>query len=77
MVPMDELEARVSDRALRQLVYSAADANMNAIRIWGGGIYYPESFYSAADERGVMIYHDMIYAQEGHSACCPWYGPCW
>ena len=77
MVPMDELEARVSDRALRQLIYSAAAANMNAIRIWGGGIYYPESFYSAADEQGVLIYHDLIYAQEGHSACCPWYGPCW
>ena len=46
MVPMDELEARVSDRGLRQLVRSAAAANMNMLRIWGGGVFLPQASYS-------------------------------
>ena len=77
MVPADELEARVTDLALRRMVASAASANMNMIRVWGGGTYLPQSFYDATDELGILVYHDMMYAQEGHSPCCPWYGPCW
>ena len=43
------------ERALRQTVRSAAAANMNMLRIWGGGTYLPEAFYSQADALGVMV----------------------
>ena len=46
----------------RAQVKSSADAGMNTLRVWGGGIFYPSAFYDAADEYGVMIYHDMQYA---------------
>eukprot|EP00966_Prymnesium_polylepis_P184700 4280730-Prymnesium_polylepis.1 len=26
---------------------------------------------------GSLCGQDMMFAQEGHAACCPWYGPCW
>jgi len=77
MIPLDQLEGRVSDRAYTNTVASAAAAGMNMLRVWGGGVYYPNSFYSACDRWGVMVYHDMMFAQEGHSPCCSWYGPCW
>ena len=35
-------------------------------RIWGGGVYQLDSFYDAADDFGVLLYHDIQYAQNGH-----------
>jgi len=40
---------------------------MNTLRVWGGGIYLPDVWYDACDELGVIVYHDMQYAQRGHS----------
>ena len=45
MIPMDELEGRMSAAAHRQLVRSAADAGMNTLRVWGGGIFLPRAWY--------------------------------
>ena len=61
MIPMEELEGRLSGAAHRQLVKSAADGSMNTLRVWGGGMFLPDAFYDAADEFGIMIYHDMQY----------------
>lgn len=67
MIPMEELEGRLSGPAHHQLVKSAVGANMNTLRVWGGGIFLPDAFYDACDELGILIYHDMQYAQSGHS----------
>ena len=40
-------------------VQSAAEGNFNMLRIWGGAIFEPRAFYDAADEFGVLMYHDM------------------
>ena len=64
VVPMDQLEGRLTDEAHRILVRSAAQANMNMIRVWGGGMIMPESFYRACDEHGILIYHDMMFVEE-------------
>lgn len=34
---------------------SAVDANMNALRVWGGGVYEQDLFYSICDEMGIMV----------------------
>jgi beta-mannosidase len=67
MIPMEELEGRMRADALKTLVKSAADAGFNILRNWGGGIFYPDAWYDACDEFGIMIYHDMMFAQQGHS----------
>ena len=67
MIPMEELEGRLSADAHRYLVQSAAHAKFNMLRVWGGGMFLPDAFYDACDEFGILIYHDMQYAQEGHS----------
>ena len=67
MIPMEELEGRMSADAHRYLVQSAAHAKFNMLRVWGGGMFLPDAFYDACDEFGILIYHDMQYAQEGHS----------
>ena len=67
MIPMQELEGRQSVAAFERLVKSVAEGSMNTLRIWGGGTFLPDAFYDAADTAGVMIYHDTMYAQQGHS----------
>jgi len=64
---VQELEGRSLAEAHRRLVYSASDAGFNTLRIWGGGIFLPTVFYDACDERGIMLYHDMMFAQQGHA----------
>ena len=57
-IPMELMEGRMSGDAHRRLVQSAAEGRMNTLRVWGGAIWEPESFYDAADEYGILIYHD-------------------
>jgi beta-galactosidase/beta-glucuronidase len=60
---MEELEGRLSDAAHVALVEAAVGARFNMLRVWGGGMFLPEAFYNACDALGVLVYHDMQYAQ--------------
>ncbi len=37
-------------------------ADMNMLRIWGGGTYLPEAFFEWADTSGVLIWQDLMFA---------------
>ena len=65
-IPMDVLEGRLSAAGHRQLVRSALMGRMNILRVWGGGMVLPRAFYEEADALGLLLYHDMMYAQGGH-----------
>lgn len=43
-------------------IQAAVDGNYNMIRVWGGGQYEFDIFYDLADEAGIMIWHDMMFA---------------
>ena len=61
-IPLDALPQRESRERLEHLLESARDANMNMLRIWGGGRYETEDFYDLCDEKGIMIWHDMMFS---------------
>jgi beta-galactosidase/beta-glucuronidase len=61
-VPPDAFQERVTDERLERLLTSAKLANMNMLRVWGGGIYERDSFYEIADRLGIMLWHDFMFA---------------
>jgi beta-mannosidase len=60
-IPPDIFPTRVTPERLRQLLESARDANMNMLRIWGGGYYLPDDFYAIADRLGLMVWQDFMF----------------
>ncbi len=57
LFPADQTPGRIRER-----VRQAADANMNMLRVWGGGTYEQDAFYDACDELGIMVWQDFMFA---------------
>lgn len=57
-VPADAFQGRFDDSRLRDVLSSVVSANMNILRIWGGGRYNPDSFYDMTDELGIMVHSE-------------------
>jgi beta-mannosidase len=60
-IPADGILSRMTPERYRGLVADAAAANMNMLRVWGGGIYEDDSFYDACDELGVCIWQEFMF----------------
>jgi len=67
-IPADALPERGTPEVVRDLLTSAVDANMNMIRIWGGGQYEADWFYDMCDEMGIMIWQDFMFACNAYPA---------
>jgi beta-mannosidase len=61
-IPADALPDRLTESKYKELLGSCKEANMNMIRLWGGGLYEPDVFYDYCDENGIMIWHDFMFA---------------
>ncbi|KAM8833297.1 beta-mannosidase [Synchiropus picturatus] len=61
-IPAHAFQDRVSLDVLENLLLSAVDANMNALRVWGGGVYEQDQFYTLCDQLGIMVWQDFMFA---------------
>ncbi|OTF82415.1 Beta-mannosidase-like protein, partial [Euroglyphus maynei] len=61
-IPAHVLNENVKPEYVQYLLWSAKAANMNMLRVWGGGIYESDYFYQLADEYGILIWQDMMFA---------------
>ncbi len=61
-IPSDALPGRQTPYKYKTLLRDAADANMNMIRVWGGGQYESDEFYDQCDELGLLVWQDMMFA---------------
>jgi beta-mannosidase len=61
-IPNDLFLPRVTDEDYQKVIGDAVAANMNMIRVWGGGIYENDVFYELCDEMGIMVWQDFMFA---------------
>ncbi|WP_440897734.1 beta-mannosidase [Amphibacillus sp. Q70] len=61
-IPNDSFVTEVTEERYHYEIESAVAANMNMLRVWGGGIYEPEIFYRLCDEHGIMVWQDFMFA---------------
>ena len=61
-IPCDAYEHRQTPARYRDLLESAKAANMNMLRLWGGGQFEKDVFYDLCDELGLMVWHDFMFA---------------
>lgn len=61
-IPADIFPTRITKEKYKNLLTSLKDANMNMLRVWGGGIYEDDYFYEFADENGILIWQDFMFA---------------
>ena len=61
-IPSDSFTPRITKEKYQKLIKDCKEANMNMIRVWGGGIYEDDEFYKACDENGILVWQDFMFA---------------
>ncbi len=62
VIPPDNFLPRVTKNDYKSIVKNAVDANMNMLRVWGGGVYGDDDFYNECDKNGIMVWQDFMFA---------------
>ena len=61
-IPADSFPPRVTRQRYESLLRDCTAANMNMLRVWGGGIYESPDFYNLCDELGLVVWQDFMFA---------------
>lgn len=61
-VPIDCFTGSIPAEKYRKLIRLAKNANLNMLRVWGGGVYENDLFYELCDREGLMIWQDFMFA---------------
>ncbi|MGV9606122.1 glycosyl hydrolase 2 galactose-binding domain-containing protein [Streptomyces sp. NPDC003631] len=58
----DTLTSRATAKRITERIDQAVAGNANLLRVWGGGHFATEEFLNACDDRGILVWHDFLFA---------------
>lgn len=61
-IPEDNILTRQTRERTDMLLASAQESHFNCLRVWGGGYFMDDFFYDICDERGLLVWHDFMFA---------------
>ena len=61
-IPDSCYPGNITDTQLRERITQCRDAGFNMLRVWGGGYFETETFYSLCDEMGILVWQDFPFA---------------
>ena len=61
-IPQSSFLTDVTAEKYHNLLKMSKEANMNMLRVWGGGIYEEDLFYNLCDSLGILVWQDMMFA---------------
>lgn len=71
-IPLDARPLFHTAKNYDSIILSAKNANMNMLRVWGGGWYEKEEFYNACDKYGILLWHDLMFSCSTYP-CDKWF----
>ncbi|AFZ65671.1 glycoside hydrolase family 2 protein [Deinococcus peraridilitoris] len=70
-VPLDVMYGVERSAKLERLIQLAVQANVNLLRVWGGGLIEKEAFYRLCDRHGLMVWQEFNQSSSGISNTPP------
>jgi beta-mannosidase len=61
-IPQDSFIPKQTPSSYHETIQNARKANMNMLRVWGGGVYADDEFYNACDANGILVWQDFMFA---------------
>jgi beta-mannosidase len=61
-IPQDSFIPKQMPSSYHETIQNARKANMNMLRVWGGGVYADDEFYNACDANGILVWQDFMFA---------------
>ena len=61
-IPQKIMHPEIVQEKYVKLIDDVVSANMNMLRVWGGGIYEDNFFYQLCDAKGVLVWQDFMFA---------------
>ncbi|WP_084020848.1 glycoside hydrolase family 2 protein [Cryobacterium arcticum] len=70
-IPDDAFPHRIDRARYQRRLEQAQFANINLIRVWGGGIFESDDFYDLCDEKGLLTWQDFLLACAAYAEEAP------